>query len=190
MQITTETLPQYAQALVLAFREASKVSRFRNAVGVLPVREHAEACNSLDDLRKAVWAGVLPVSTKDSWSSIYGPQGNLDFRVWHDLGHLQYGREMNHEDELKLHVQLWGDIVHLLPEQGKWECNMLYQADTAGQSWYNHFTGEFPFNQTDFCLWVAHDISKGSICVKDAVLRYIQAHNDLDTQRRASGGSH
>jgi hypothetical protein len=189
MQITTDNLPQFAAALVTAFKAAAKVSRFRNAVEVLPVRTHAEACQSLADLKKAVWAGVLPISTADSWSSIYGPQGNFEFRVWHDLGHLAHGLDMSNEDEQKLHVLLWAELLPHIPEELRWSCNVLYQADTSGQSWLHHFTGAFPVNQTAFCLAVAHDISTGSINVKDAVLRYIQAHNDLDTQRRSSGSS-
>lgn len=190
MRITTNNLPVYAAALVSAYIEAAKVSRFRTSVEVVAVQTHAEACGSLNALREAVWAGVLPISTADSWSSVYGPQGNLEFRIWHDLGHLEYGLEMTHKDEIKLHVLLWADILPLISEGLRWGCNVLYQADTAGQSWFHHYTGEFPANQTAFCLAVAQDISTGSICVKDAVLRYIQAHNDIDTQRRASGGSH
>lgn len=66
MTITIDNLPLYAEALVQAMLEATVLNRYRSSVSVLPVPTHAAACHSLSDLRKAVWAGVLPISTADS----------------------------------------------------------------------------------------------------------------------------
>lgn len=175
MQLTKNNLAPYSQALVQAMQAAAESNRFYGTVEILAVRTHAEACHDLLQLRQAVWDGVLPICTADSITSIYGCRGNFHFRVWHDLGHLHYGLDMTHDDELKLHVLLWAEILPRIPDDLRWRCNLLYQADTAGQSWFHKLTGEFPADQTAFCLAIANSLSSGSINVKDAVLRYVGA---------------
>jgi hypothetical protein len=190
MLITRKNLPDFAAALVWAYIQAARKMPHRASVSLIPVQRHEDAPCSLLGLRKAVWAGVLPICTADCEHSIYGIEGNYRFRIFHDLGHLAHGLDMDHADELTLHVRLWALLLPYIPEDLKWYCNVLYQADTTCQSWFHHYTSEFPTDQTEFCLAVAQDINTGSICAHDAVLRYLQVHHDTHPQRRAGGGRH
>lgn len=172
-KITSKTLPYFAARLVHAM-----TTRLRETVADRPYQftltaYHSEAPSTLEGLYQAAKEGLVPISCEDSHTAIYGATGNYIFRSYHDAGHLHHMLETTLSDELKLSQLQWADILYLIPEEDKWPCNLIWQADTAGQSWLHELTGAFPTNQTAFVLAITKLMQHGTLNIKDAVSVYV-----------------
>ena len=93
--------------------------------------------------------------------------------MYHDAGHLKHQLDTVLEDELVLFGRQWTDLLPLIPEEDKWPCNLIWQADTAGQGWLHHTTGAFPTDQTEFVLAITKLMQHGTLTIKDAVSVYV-----------------
>ena len=172
-KITSKTLPYFASRLVHAMSiRLSQTASDRPFQFVL-TPYHTEAPSTLVDMMRAAQEGEFPISTEDCHTAIYGQQGNQLFRMYHDAGHLYHQLDTVLEDELKLFQRQWADILPLIPEEDKWPCNLIWQADTAGQGWLHHLTGSFPDNQTEFVLEITKLMQHGTLTIKDAVSVYV-----------------
>lgn len=172
--VTSKTLPYYA-GRILAALHSRLIEATPTEFLITAVNSHAYAPSTLAGMLAAVAEGHLPVSTADSETSIYGVRGNWQFRAWHDLGHLKHGLDTVLSDELILFQRQWVELLPLIPEEDRWYCNLVYQADTAGQAWFNEYTGEFLADQTAFVLAIVGIMQPptSTINVKDAVHRYV-----------------
>lgn len=167
-------LPYYAARLVEAMRAVLQTDLYaEHRVVIHPVRLHSEAPSTLPELREAVANGVLPVSMQDSSTAIYGPRGNIVFRAFHDVGHVAYNYDMTHRQESLLAVRQWGDIYKLIPAGDRWWCNLLYHADTVGQTEYHRLAGKHVEDQLSFVLQVCSICEKGHQSVTQAVRQIV-----------------
>lgn len=177
--VTSKTLPYYAGRILAALH--SRLTEWPNArMQLVPVDSHDKAPSDLAGLQACAKGGFLPISTADCETAIYGVNGNVQFRFWHDLGHLKHELDMTLEDELILFQRQWVELLPLIPEEDRWYCNLIYQADTAGQAWFNEYTKQsgndnFPADQTAFVLSIVGIMQPptSTINVKDAVHRYV-----------------
>lgn len=167
-------LPYYAARLISAMSQVLGSKRYSDRlVQVVPVNTHAEAPGSLHELKMDVAQGYLRVSREDSGTAIYGASGNLVFRAFHDAGHVHYNLGMTSQDEAALAVRQWGDIYQLIPPEDRWWCNLLYHADTVGQTEYYRLKGEHVKDQQAFVLQVCGICEKGHQSVREAVRRIV-----------------
>lgn len=134
--------------------------------------KHDDAPSSLEELQdEFAECDTITVAREGSGDTIYGHDGNVAFRHWHDYGHIYYGLEMTAEDEVKLVTTQFIDSI--LPRMGReslpahrqadTKMLLLYLADTVGQSLLCENTGHFPANQTMFTLSLTHLLSKDVI---------------------------
>lgn len=96
--------------------------------------------------------GVLSVTSKYSEHAIYGRDGNVTFRVFHDYGHLLYNKEFTCSDEVELANIQWLDLVQYIPVEWRHVAKIVYFADTVEQSLFCEATGDFPVDQKAFVL--------------------------------------
>jgi hypothetical protein len=172
---------------VYAYNQALKVYAEGKIVTVFTVQTHAEAAQSLSELRDMQRQGILYVSTQDSHSAIYGVSGNTVFRAFHDAGHLEYSRTFDHCDEVMLGLRQWADIKDHIPEADRQACSALYHADSVGMSHFADLTGgEFPADQTEFVLYVASRVATGTIHIRDAVGEYVNKDRAVCASEQAT----
>lgn len=126
-------------------------------VRCVAVRTQAEAPQDLEEMRRRVRQfGRLEIALENGESSIYGSaRANAWFRLFHDMGHLIYNREMTYVDEVALAKTQWLDLEPTFRKMGANEflvTNLaaLYFIDTVGQSHYHLLVGKFPDNQAAF----------------------------------------
>lgn len=155
------TLAAAAAFLVEMYRERSEhmlcdIWRNRRAVWVCPdaPETYDQLCDLFFDHK------VLVISNQHCDSSIYGQEGNLLFRIHHDLMHLEDDtRDFSTNGELATIAAAWGDLK--LSRVWSAACAEydqawldfvynVYLADTVGQTLYYHRYARFPKNQTDF----------------------------------------
>lgn len=172
-KITAKTLPYFASRLVHAMHVVLAQTASERPYTFVLTPYHSEAPADLVGMMKAAQEGEFPISTQDCHTAIYGEQGNQLFRMFHDAGHLKHQLDTVLEDELTLFTRQWADILPLLPEEDKWPCNLIWQADTAGQGWLHQMTGAFPTDQTEFVLAITKLMQHGTLTVKDAVSVYV-----------------
>lgn len=114
-----------------------------------------DAPNEYTELLKAgskmAFTGRLPIWNGASETAIYlHSSTNMQFRFWHDMGHLETGLSFSAADEEKLqrahHIPL---IERFGVERGSlaWK---LYEADTVGQIEHYLAFGDFPADQLRF----------------------------------------
>ncbi len=111
-----------------------------------------EAPDSFAKLKAEAAEGRLLVSPEFSETAIYGTSGNITFRVFHDYGHLIYGKEFTTADECELARIQWADIKPCIPPEWVSVCHAVYFADTCEQSLFEASTGSFPSDQRAFVL--------------------------------------
>lgn len=170
-KITSKTLPYFAARLVHAM--STRLSETERPFTFTLTPYHTEAPATLAQMFQAAKEGVFKISAQDCQSAIYGKSGNYVFRMYHDAGHLTHQLDTVLEDELTLFQRQWADLLPLIPEEDKWPCNLIWQADTAGQGWLHHMTGSFPTDQTEFVLAITKLMQHGTLNIKDAVSVYV-----------------
>ncbi|WYW04449.1 hypothetical protein Mudajogi_00004 [Pseudomonas phage vB_PpuP-Mudajogi] len=111
-----------------------------------------DAPDTFAKLQAGAASGQLVVSPEHSETSIYGVAGNITFRVFHDYGHLVYGKEFETAQEVELARIQWHDLKVYIPTEWVGICHTVYFADTAEQSKYESETGKFPDDQRSFVL--------------------------------------
>lgn len=126
------------------------------------VKLQADAPQTLAQLRVCIEHGPLVIASEHSEMSIYGLSGNILFRLFHDLGHLWYGLDTTHEDELSLAKLHWGDLREHIPALWREHCQHVFFADTAAQSQHAAERGCFPADQKAFVKSVASDLLLGN----------------------------
>ena len=115
------------------------------------VAEDTPAPFTLEEMQDA-WhnSTAFPVSADFSETSIYGSAvANVAFRAWHDALHVKHGLETKLEDELEL------ARIHASQVEDE-ACKLLVLCDTAGQSYYEAFNGDFPTDQRKFVWTLFH----------------------------------
>lgn len=135
------------------------------SVGQVPcrvVKLQADAPQTLAQMRVSMEHGPLVITSEHSETSIYGLSGNILFRLFHDLGHLWYGLDTTHEDELSLAKLHWGDLRGHIPALWREHCQHVFFADTAAQSQHAAERGCFPADQRAFVKSVASDLLLGN----------------------------
>lgn len=172
-KITSKTLPYFASRLVHAMSVRLSETAHERPYQFVLTPYHTQAPSTLVDMMRAAQEGDFPISTEDCHTAIYGQQGNQLFRMYHDAGHLKHQLDTVLEDELVLFQRQWADLLPLIPEEDKWPCNLIWQADTAGQGWLHHLTGSFPTDQTEFVLAITKLMQHGTLTIKDAVSVYV-----------------
>lgn len=126
------------------------------------VKLQTDAPQTLAQLRVCIEHGPLVIASEHSETSIYGLSGNILFRLFHDLGHLWYGLDTTHEDELSLTKLHWGDLREHIPALWREHCQHVFFADTAAQSQHAAERGCFPTDQKAFVKSVASDLLLGN----------------------------
>lgn len=100
--------------------------------------------------KRAQVLGYLDIWNGASEDAIYVPEVNLEFRFWHDMGHISTGLTFTPEDERELqerhHI---GELLNLGLVRDELPMR-LYVADTIGQIEYSTAHGDFPGNQKAF----------------------------------------
>ena len=135
------------------------------SVGQVPcrvVKLQADAPQTLAQTRVSIEHGPLVIASEHSETSIYGLSGNILFRLFHDLGHLWYGLDTTHEDELRLAKLHWADLRGHIPALWREHCQHVFFADTAAQSQHAAERGCFPVDQRAFVKSVASDLLMGN----------------------------
>lgn len=135
------------------------------SVGKVPcrvVKLQADAPQTLAQMRVSMEHGPLVIASEHSETSIYGLSGNILFRLFHDLGHLWYGLDTTHEDELSLAKLHWADLRGHIPTLWREHCQHVFFADTAAQSQHAAERGCFPVDQRAFVKSVASDLLLGN----------------------------
>lgn len=135
------------------------------SVGQVPcrvVKLQADAPQTLAQMRVSMEHGPLVIASEHSETSIYGLSGNILFRLFHDLGHLWYGLDTTHEDELRLAKRHWTDLHLHIPALWREHCQHVFFADTAAQSQHAAERGCFPTDQKAFVKSVASDLLLGN----------------------------
>lgn len=171
--IKSTTLPYFASRLVHAMTTRLTETRADRPYVFILTPYHIEAPSTLAEMFQAAREGLFKISTEDCDTAIYGQQGNQLFRMYHDAGHLKHQLDTVLEDELVLFQRQWADLLPLIPEEDKWPCNLIWQADTAGQGWLHQMTGAFPTDQTAFVLAITNLMQPGTLNIKDAVGVYV-----------------
>lgn len=147
-----------SNALIMAQAASHLVEAYKaliqeyQSVTPLDLRIMADAPETFEGLVANAKAGFLAVTQAYSETSIYGIAGNVTFRVFHDYGHIIYGRKFNTLDEIALARTQWLDIEPSIPHEWRAICKCLYERDTVGQSLYEHRTGAFPADQKAFAM--------------------------------------
>lgn len=172
-KITSDTLPYFASRLVHAMAIRLTQNAADRPYQFVLTDTHAKAPSTLVGMMRAAQEGEFPISTEDCHATIYGQKGNELFRMYHDAGHLKHQLDTVLEDELVLFQRQWADLLPLIPEEDKWSCNLIWQADTAGQGWLHHLTGAFPTDQAEFVLAITKLMQHGTLNIKDAVGVYV-----------------
>lgn len=95
-------------------------------------------------------AGKLVVTKAFSAFAIYGEAGNVTFRVFHDYGHLLYGKNFTTKQEVELAYLQWQDVKKHIPQEWVAVAHTVYFADTVEQSLFEQETGAFPVDQKAF----------------------------------------
>lgn len=126
------------------------------------VKLQTDAPQTLAQLRVCIEHGPLVIASEHSETSIYGLSGNILFRLFHDLGHLWYGLDTTHEDELSLAKLHWADLRAHIPALWREHCQHVFFADTAAQSQHAAERGCFPTDQRAFVKSVASDLLLGN----------------------------
>lgn len=111
-----------------------------------------DAPETFEALKANAANGVLSVTSKHSDHAIYGRDGNVTFRVFHDYGHLLYNKEFVCADEVELANIQWLDLQKHIPAEWLHVAKVVYFADTVEQSLFCEATGEFPVDQKAFVL--------------------------------------
>lgn len=135
------------------------------SVGQVPcrvVKLQADAPQTLAQMRVSMEHGPLVIASEHSETSIYGLSGNILFRLSHDLGHLWYGLDTTHEEELRLAKWHWADLRGHIPALWREHCQHVFFADTAAQSQHAAERGCFPGDQRAFVKSVASDLLLGN----------------------------
>lgn len=135
------------------------------SVGQVPcrvVKLQADAPQTLAQMRVSMEHGPLVIASEHSETSIYGLSGNILFRLFHDLGHLWYGLDTTHEDELSLAKLHWADLREHIPALWREHCQHVFFADTAAQSQHAAERGYFPTDQKAFVKSVASALLLGN----------------------------
>lgn len=135
------------------------------SVGQVPcrvVKLQADAPQTLAQMRVSIEHGPLVIASEHSETSIYGLSGNILFRLFHDLGHLWYGLDTTHEEELRLAKWHWADLRGHIPALWREHCQHVFFADTAAQSQHAVERGCFPVDQRAFVKSVASDLLLGN----------------------------
>lgn len=107
-------------------------------------------------VKEAHETGYLPVWDIAANRSIYGQTGIIEFRFWHDMGHVEYNRSFTFEDEVKLQIEVQREQVsRALERQGlyievKDFALKLLWANTVGQLEFGRRFGGFPPDQAQF----------------------------------------
>lgn len=128
----------------------------------------------------------FPVYSGGCDHSIYGSATvNMAFRFWHDVTHVKYGLGFSTADELVVAQLQFDEIKACMDIYNQ----MLFLADTMGQSFYFQQTGgKFPKDQVQFTKWVGSNLSPSSIGLLAAtVSRYLKEfpHDALNTSPQA-----
>lgn len=144
------TVRQCAEYLVAAYRHVG--AELQAACGLMVEVSDDFGPDTYEGLCEAARRGVLLVTTEHSENSIYGTEGNVAFRIMHDLGHLSTGLKFTCPDEVALALHQWEQVRRYIPVSWRERCQAVYQADTIMQSLYCERHGEFPTNQTEFVL--------------------------------------
>lgn len=105
---------------------------------------------TFEELQAQAATGTLIIGREHSHMSIYGVEGNVQFRIMHDLGHLSTGLTFSTADEVALALHQWEQIRLWIPVAWRERCQAVYQADTIMQSLYCERHGEFPADQAAF----------------------------------------
>lgn len=135
------------------------------SVGQVPcrvVKLQADAPQTLAQMRVSIEHGPLVIANEHSETSIYGLSGNVLFRLFHALGHLVYGLDTTHEEELRLAKWHWNDLREHIPALWREHCQHVFFADTAAQSQHAAEHGCFPADQKAFVKSVASDLLLGN----------------------------
>jgi hypothetical protein len=105
---------------------------------LLAAYDRAKVTGSLD-----IWNGA-------SADAIYVPEVNLQFRFWHDMGHIAHDLSFTPDDERELQERyhIW-ELMNLGIEKGSLPYR-LYVADTIGQIDYIETHHKFPDDQAAF----------------------------------------
>lgn len=143
--------------------------RFRHVRDVVFVgtSDESKVPTSLGELCDQAQNECIFVSTNNNDTSVYGPHGNTQFRCFHAMGHIVYGRRFVLEEEVQLALRQWDDLAVHIPPLFHNECRVVYYANTVAQSYYCDLTGQFPRDQTDFVEFVASalaDPNSSSTC--------------------------
>ena len=146
-KLTIQTCAEY---LVAAYRAVGADLQAKSGLTIEVTEDFAP--ETYEGLCEAARRGILLVATQHSATSIYGVEGNTDFRVMHDLGHLSTGLKFTCHDEVALALHQWEEIRLHIPTAWRERCQAVYQADTVMQSLYCEKHGSFPTNQTEFVL--------------------------------------
>lgn len=154
-------IPALAFTLLQAMQK--QISIYRQSfpgLRIVFVESQEEAPQSLAELQACVEAGELPIALEHGDKTIYqGDWANGIFRVFHDLGHLIYNKEMTYRDEVDLAYMGWADIVRHFPVGMKLDdLYKIYAADTIGQSVFCNDTGRFPQDQLKFVELVLQEL--------------------------------
>lgn len=176
-----------ALAFILLQAMQKQIAVYRQSfpgLRIVFVESQEEAPQSLAELQACVEAGELPIALEHGDKTIYqGDWANGIFRVFHDLGHLIYNKEMTYSDEVALAFNGWNDLSGHFPKDAPIAgLYCLYAADTIGQSQYCHETGCFPDDQQRFVELVlqAFDISRDwKISTQEAAKIVAANHPDL-----------
>lgn len=128
----------------------------------LVVKLQAAAPHTLAQLRVCIEHGPLVIASEHSETSIYGLSGSILFRLFHALGHLWYGLDTTHEEELRLAKWHWADLRGHIPALWREHCQHVFFADTAAQSQHAAERGCFPADQRAFVKSVASDLLLGN----------------------------
>lgn len=142
------TMDQCAAYLVAAYRAVGADLQAKSGLTVEVTEDFAP--ETYEGLCEGARRGILLVPTQHSETSIYGVEGNTDFRVMHDLGHLSTGLSFSTADEVALALHQWEQVRRYIPVSWRERCQAVYQADTIMQSLYCERHGVFPTDQTAF----------------------------------------
>lgn len=147
-------LARAACLLVNAYRDC--ITEYR-ALLPLDLSISKDAPDTFAKLQAGAASGQLVVSPEHSETAIYGAAGNITFRVFHDYGHILYGKEFVTEQECELARIQWVDLKVHLPAEWHDICHVVYFADTCEQSKYEARTGQFPADQRAFVLEILNE---------------------------------
>ena len=145
------TVQSCAEYLVAAYIEVGAALREQQGLNVQV--DYKQAPSTFEQLQlDARTMGTLFISDDHCETSIYGMQGNVAFRIMHDLGHLSTGLTFSTADEVALALHQWEQVRRCIPADWRERCQAVYQADTIMQSLYCERHGVFPVDQTEFVL--------------------------------------